>query len=144
MRNHNLDVYLANLGVLNAKLHNLHWNIVGPSFQPVHEMLEKLYDDCFEKYDEVAEYMKMHGGFPQASYKEYLEITTVKELPSKAISIPDAVRVALDDVKALRDLATTIRNEAEDGQFTLANMMEDHVAGYVKVIWFLESALRGA
>ena len=40
-------VYLANLAVWNAKLHNLHWNVVGPAFVQVHEFTESLYDEVF-------------------------------------------------------------------------------------------------
>ena len=35
-------VYLANLAVWNAKLHNLHWNVVGRAFVQVHEYTEGL------------------------------------------------------------------------------------------------------
>ena len=39
-----LNTYLANLAVLNIKIHNLHWNIVGSQFVSVHEYLESEYD----------------------------------------------------------------------------------------------------
>lgn len=46
-----VKVYLANLAVLNAKLHNLHWNVVGRAFIQVHEYTEGLYDELFEQFD---------------------------------------------------------------------------------------------
>jgi hypothetical protein len=36
-----LNVYVANLAVLNVKFHNLHWNVVGPQFIPLHQFSEK-------------------------------------------------------------------------------------------------------
>ena len=45
----NLDRYLSNLMIGNIKLHNLHWNVTGLTFKAVHEYLETLYDDSFEK-----------------------------------------------------------------------------------------------
>jgi DNA-binding ferritin-like protein len=36
---HPLNVYLSDLAVLNVKLHNLHWNVVGPQFVQLHEFV---------------------------------------------------------------------------------------------------------
>ena len=57
----NLDCYLSNLIIGNIKLHNLHWNVTGLTFKAVREYLETLYEDSFEKYDEVAELQKQFG-----------------------------------------------------------------------------------
>jgi starvation-inducible DNA-binding protein len=138
-----LDIYVANLAVNYIKLHNLHWNVVGKAFKQVHEYLESLYDETTESLDAVAEHQKMTGKFPKASLKEYLEIATIKELESKEYSIEDAFKIALDDQKLLRKLATEIRNEADEkGEFTLVALMEDEVAAQNKRIWFIESMLK--
>ena len=55
MKSCKIKTYLANLAVWNVKLHNIHWNVVGPYFVSVHEYTEKLYDEVFEAYDAVAE-----------------------------------------------------------------------------------------
>jgi len=136
----NLDKYLANLAVGNIKLHNLHWNVTGFTFKAVHEYLEALYDDFFEKYDAVAEYQKMNGVYPKASLKEYLEISDIDELESKDIDAKSAVEEALKLLKHMRELAEVISDESDD--FVLSNMMEDHITGYNKQIWFMESMLK--
>ena len=139
-----LDIYVANLAVNYIKLHNLHWNVVGKAFKQVHEFLEAMYDETTESLDAVAEYQKMNGEFPKASLKDFLEIATIKELESKDYSIEDALKIALDDQKLLRKLATEIRNEADEkGEFTLVALMEGEVASQTKKIWFIESALKG-
>ncbi len=135
-----VDVYLANLLVGNVKLHNLHWNVYGSRFKAVHEYLEDLYDDFFEYYDEVAEYQKQVGVFPKGSVKRYLELTDIDELEDEDISYEDGIKVALDLIKGMKDLALEIIDEADD--FVLSNMMEDHVTDYNKEIWFMESMLK--
>ena len=65
--------YLANIAINYGKLHNLHWNVIGLQFKPVHEYLESLYDNMHEVLDEVAELLKMNGEYPLASFKEYLK-----------------------------------------------------------------------
>ncbi|MDY0125155.1 MAG: DNA starvation/stationary phase protection protein [Anaerolineaceae bacterium] len=138
-----LDLYLANLGVNYVKLHNLHWNVIGRGFKQVHEYLEAMYDETTESFDEVAEYQKMVGEYPKASLEEYLKITTIKELESKDYSIEDALKIAVEDQKLIRDLATEIRNEADDkGEFILVALMEGEVEAQNKHIWFIESMLK--
>lgn len=137
------DTYLANLWVLNVKLHNLHWFVEGPAFKPTHEYLEHLYDLTFERLDETAEVQRQQGKLPKASMKEYLELTTIKEREDKMISNMDAVQIAYDDFKAMAELTKEIREEADkDDNFLVANLMEDDYALYMKELWFMEMMLK--
>lgn len=135
-----VNQYLANLALWNVKLHNLHFNVEGTSFKAVHEHLESIYDEVFEYYDEVAELLKQKEQFPAASLKEYLELATMKEIPSQAISIKDAYTTLLADLELMRDMAAEIAEETDC--FLVSNMMEDHITFYVKTIWFVKAALK--
>lgn len=139
-----LNTYLANLAVLNIKIHNLHWNIVGSQFVSVHKYLESEYDKAGERLDEVAELIRMSGEFPVANLKEYLEISTIKEIEtSKEVSIKEALEIVLSDIKLQKELALEIRKEADEADnFTVANVMENHIEDYNKQIWFVESSLK--
>ena len=133
-----LNLYIANLAVENIKFHNLHWNVVGKQFVAIHEYLEAEYDKASERLDEVAELIKMSGEFPVANLKEYLEITTIKE-----ICVKDALEIVLSDIKLQKDLALEIRKEANNkDDFSIANVMESHIEDYNKQIWFIESSLK--
>ncbi len=135
--------YLADIAVSYIKIHNLHWNVVGPQFKAVHEYLESIYDAYADALDEIAELIKMNGAFPAASLREYLELSDIAELDSKDIKVEDAVKALLDNIVTLRDEATAIRKAAsEEDAFTVANVLEDHIANYDKNIWFIESMLK--
>ena len=138
----NLDHYLSDLMIGNIKLHNLHWNVTGLTFKAVHEYLEALYNDSFEKLDEVAELQKMKGVYPKASVKEFMEITTIKELESKPYTVKESLEYALEYIKEMRTLAAEIRKSADEtDDFSLVDMMEEHIDEYNKNAWFLESML---
>ena len=139
-----LNTYLANLAVINIKIHNLHWNIVGSQFVSVHKYLESEYDKAGERLDEVAELIRMSGEFPVANIREYLEISTIKEIEtSKEISIKEALEIVLSDIKLQKELALEIRKEADEADnFPVANVMENHIEDYNKQIWFVESSLK--
>lgn len=135
--------YLANIGVSYIKLHNLHWNVTGAQFKAVHEYLEALYDAYADILDEVAEILRMDGELPPASMKEYLEIATIKELPSEEICIKDTLHTLLSDMELLKWEAETLRKLAgEEDHYLMANTLEEHLANYTKNIWFLHAMLK--
>ena len=135
--------YLANINVNYVKLHNLHWNVLGLQFKPVHEYLEGLYDSMHEIFDEVAELLKMNGEYPLASLKDFLAVSEIKELESKDYDVKESLVIALADIKLLKENAVELRKlAAEDDFYPLQVMMEDHLANYNKVVWFIESMLK--
>jgi starvation-inducible DNA-binding protein len=135
-----MNTYLANLAVLNTKLHNLHWNVEGKQFMQVHLFTEDLYTDFFEKYDEVAELLKMKGESPLVKLSEYQEASTIEELDSKKFGVDEVLNEVLADLKEMKKLAEEIRNDADEaGDFEVVGEFEEHVAGYSKNIWFVRS-----
>ena len=138
-----VNQYLADLSVWNVKLHNLHFNVTGPQFKSIHEYLESIYDEAFEYFDAVAEHVKMQGQFPLVNSAEYAKLTKIEELGQEDIPQAKVIEILLKDFKYMNDHAVAIRAAAdEEGDFLLVSMMEDHVAYYVKQIWFIESMLK--
>ncbi|ABR49594.1 Ferritin, Dps family protein [Alkaliphilus metalliredigens QYMF] len=137
-----LNEYLSNLAVLNVKLHNMHWNVVGMQFVQVHEFTESMYDDFFAKYDDVAELMKMRGEKPLAKMADYLENASIKELDKDKFSSTEVLEIVLADLNKMMALATEIRSAADEaGDFGIVAEFEDHIAGYSKNLWFINSML---
>lgn len=138
-----INEYLSNLAILNVKFHNLHWNVVGIHFKELHELTEELYDDLFEKYDAVAELLKMKGEMPLSRVSDYLKNSSVEEVEPKDFSSKEVLEILLGDLNKMRELALEIRNAAdEEGDFAVVNEFEDHIGGYNKNIWFIESMLK--
>ena len=135
-----VKVYVANLAVLNAKLHNLHWNVVGRAFVQVHEYTEGLYDEFFEQFDAVAEAMKMRGGFPPVRLSEYLKLATIEELDAREVSVSEVLQIVLDDVLAMQALAKEIREGADKmGDYLLAAQFDGYLESFAKRVWFLKA-----
>ena len=133
-------VYLANLAVWNAKLHNLHWNVVGGAFVQVHEYTEKLYDEVFEQYDAVAEAAKMRDKFPPVRLTEYLELATIEELDARAFPVKEVVAIVLEDMLKMQALAKVIRDGADvQGDALLVAQFDGYLEFYAKQVWFLKA-----
>lgn len=131
---------VADLNVLNVKFHNLHWNVVGLNFEPVHLLTEASYTDFFMKYDELAERMKMINELPPASMRKYLEITQVAELEDKTWTIKETLEMVLEAYKYLKVEFAALRKLAEsEDDFTTMSLTEDYIAEFDKQIWFVDS-----
>ncbi len=138
-----LQKYLSNLGVLNVKLHNVHWNVVGNQFVGVHNFTEEIYDRFFEEFDAVAELLKMKDQYPLSTMTEYLEKTDIEEIKAKDFPFKEALDIVKKDLESMKALATDIRNTAdEEGDFETVAMFEDYIGAYSKDIWFLNSMLK--
>ena len=135
---------IANLGVGFIKFHNLHWNVVGGQFKPVHEYLEVLYDSFSDSLDEVAEILKMNDEYPVANLKGYLELSEIKEIDdSKDIHYVDVLKEILKDLEILQKQAKVIRNLAmEDDIIRLIDSMEGIISNIDKEKWFIKSMLK--
>ena len=138
-----LNEYLSDLHVLNVKLHNLHWNVVGKQFIALHNYTEELYDDLFEKFDEIAELIKMRDEKPLARVEDYLKNTSVKEIDKDKLTCDEVLNEIEKDYTNLKKLATEIRNAAdEENDFEEVAVMENPVADSSKTLWFVR-AMKG-
>ena len=135
--------YLANLVVEYVKLHNLHWNVVGPEFKAVHEYLEVIYDAMALSLDEIAEILRMDDELPLGSMKAYLQVATIEEREDGEVSVPEALKAVLADLELLNAQARALGEAAEgEGHVMLQSTMDAHTAQYAKDIWFVRSMLK--
>ena len=135
-----LNPYLADLVVEYLKLHDLHWNVKGQMFVQVHLYTEERYTDLALKYDEVAEKIIMHGEKPITGMAQYLKMAEIKELNKGSYKDTEVVDIVLADIKYLKNKAQELREVFDkEGNISVVTMLEDHIVGYEKEIWFLQS-----
>ena len=85
----------------------------------------------------------MNGEYPLASLKDFLAVSEIKELESRDYNVKESLEIALADIKLLKENALELRAlAAEEDFYPLQVMMEDHLANYNKVVWFVESMLK--
>ena len=138
----NMNSYLSDLVVFYLKLHDLHWNVKGMQFVPVHQYSEARYEDMAEKFDAIAELLLQHGEKPVASISQYLELASIKELNKGSYQDSEVIQIIAEDMALLKKEAEALRLAADEkGLFDIVAVLEDHVAGYNKELWFLRSML---
>lgn len=138
-----LNVFLSDLAVMNIKIHNLHWNVVGSEFIIVHKLTEKLYKMFQEQFDTVAEVMKMQNEMPLATMSAYLENATVEEIESRDYTTYEVLEELDADCQVIMDLAKQIRDDADKkDNFLVANLFEEYLAIYAKKSWMIRAMLQ--
>ncbi|HEY9575633.1 MAG TPA: DNA starvation/stationary phase protection protein [Lachnospiraceae bacterium] len=134
--------YLADLAVVNFKLHNLHWNVQGKAFVAVHQFTEELYNQVFEYFDAVAEHQKIYGVMPDCKLSDYLANAKIKELDARNFADEEVWEILVEDLESLSKSAVELRNASdEEGWFSAVSLLEGHVDYYNKQLWFLKSIL---
>ena len=137
-----LNPYLSDLVVFYLKLHDLHWNVKGMQFVPVHKYTEAQYEETAEKFDAVAEIMIMHGEKPVSNISDYLKYANIKEVSKKTYKDDEVLKILIEDMTTLKKEAEEIRlSMAEEDVFDVVALLEEHVEGYNKELWFLSSML---
>ena len=138
----NMNAYLSDLVVFYLKLHNLHWNVKGMQFVPVHQYSESRYEDMAEKFDEIAELIIQHGEKPVSSISEYVKNASIKELNKGVYRDEEVIRIIAEDMAQLKAAAEALRLKmAQEDIFDVVAVLEDHIAGYQKELWFLNSMM---
>ena len=138
----NMNAYLSDLVVFYLKLHDLHWNVKGMQFVPVHQYSESRYDDMAEKFDEIAELIIQHGEKPVSSISEYVKNASIKELNKGSYRDEEVIKIIAEDMAQLKAAAEALRMKmAEEDVFDVVAVLEEHIASYQKELWFLNSMM---
>ena len=137
-----LSRLLADTYVLYLKTHNFHWNVEGPMFQTLHQMFMEQYTEAWNAIDLVAERIRSLGHYAPGTYREYLELSRVKERPG----VPKAeqmVKLLIEGQEAVVKTAREVLPVAEkaDDQPTL-DLLTQRMQVHEKNAWMLRSLLK--
>src|SRR6185436_8776826 len=78
-----LSGVLSDAMLLYTKTRKFHWNVNGQSFMELHKLFESHYKQLEEAIDEIAERISKLGAPSPGTFKEFLQMTSLKETPGK-------------------------------------------------------------
>ncbi len=134
-----LNVLLADYHLYYQKLRNFHWNIVGKNFFDLHEKFEEMYDDAKLKVDEIAERILTLRFQPVSNYTDYLEMSNLKESPSRTED-SKMVKILLDDHgKILNQMRNVIDKADKAGDEGTIDLIGGYIADIEKISWMLDA-----
>ncbi len=133
---------LADTYTLYLKTHNYHWNVTGPMFQTLHLMFEEQYTELATAVDEIAERIRALGYPAPGSYKEFSELSSIKENPGEIVEAADMVSQLVQDQETVVRTARSIFPpvEAASDEPT-ADLLTQRMQVHEKTAWMLRSLL---
>jgi len=139
-----LDDRLVALIDLQLTLKHIHWNVVGPNFIGVHEMLDPQVDAVREMSDDVAERIATLGGVPYGTPKSIVDRRRWDEYSLGRALVPEHLN-ALDKVF---DGVNADHRQAIEKLGDLDPVSEDMLTGQLGDLeqfqWFIRAHIESA
>ena len=137
-----LSRLLADTYMLYLKTHGFHWNVEGPMFQTLHLMFMGQYTETWNAIDPIAERIRALGHYAPGTYKQYIELATVKETDG----VPKAEKMIAELINGQETVARTARSvlplaDAANDQPTL-DLLTQRLDIHEKNAWMLRSLLK--
>ncbi len=132
-----LDISLSDEIILAAKTRSLYWNIQGMEFLVLRALLDDQYDRLCSFSDEMAERVRMLGGFPLGSLRAFLEHARLKEQPGDGADLMHLLADHEALTRFLREDAKRCLEEFDDDG--TRDLLVSAVRCHEKIAWMLRS-----
>ena len=136
-----LSKLLADSYLLYLKVHNFHWNVVGPQFHSLHKMFEEQYLDLAQAVDVIAERIRTLGEFAPGSFDAYHKLSTINEETGHP-KANDMVKQLVTDHETLVSVAREVFATAEKASDQpTVDLLTHRMTVHEKEAWMLRSLL---
>ncbi|WP_427876043.1 Dps family protein [Gardnerella sp. 2492-Sm] len=123
-------------------LKHAHWNVTGPDFIAVHEMLDPQVAEVLAQADETAERIATLGGSPLGRADDVIGVRTWKRFALTGRKSTKEYLQAL--IEYYNDMIANDRKaitQLDELDVISSNIMQDHVQQLEKFQWFMRSHL---
>lgn len=142
----------AMIGLLNARLADAidlalvtkqaHWNLKGPTFIAVHELLDQLRDDVDEHVDVIAERVAQLDGIALGTLQTVSKASTLAAYPTDIRKVEDHLQALVERYAVLgKAIREAIDTADEAGDADTADIFTGFSRSLDKNLWFLKSHL---
>ena len=139
-KNHKvLQPVLTDLIAFSLTVKQLHWNVVGPFFRPIHLHLDEIYGEAVEAIDTVAERLVATGHSPNGTAKGVAKDTELEDVPLGFLADKDVLLYASERTRELIGLIRSRMAEIEEDDTVTADLLHQIVAGLEKHHWMLQA-----
>ncbi|MGV8908157.1 MAG: Dps family protein [Propionicimonas sp.] len=129
---------------LHLTLKHVHWNVVGPHFIGVHEMIDPQVELVREFADQVAERIAALGGSPKGTPGAIVAIRSWEDYPLGRDTVENHLH-ELDKVyDGVVESNRTAMDDLEELDLVTQDLLIGHTAELEKFQWFVRAHLESA
>lgn len=132
---------LADTYWLYLRTHNYHWNVKGELFHQLHEQFEEQYLELADAVDEIAERIRALGERAPGTFKEFNELTSLKEGLEEPEALDMVKRLAIGNEKVLKTAKKALEVADDAGDEATVDLLTQRLHLHAKVAWMLRSHL---
>ena len=143
----------VSIDILNARLADgidlalltkqAHWNIKGPQFIALHEMIDGFRTEIDVHVDTMAERVVQLGGTALGTTQAVVEATTLTAYPTDIYKSDDHLKALINRyAKAANQVRAAIDEADEAGDADTADIFTAYSRALDKALWFLEAHLQ--
>ncbi len=126
---------------LHLTLKHVHWNVVGPSFIGVHEMIDPEVDQVRLNADAVAERIATLGFSPMGTVGAIVKTRNWDDYPLGRATVPDHLAaLSAEYDRVIADNRAAI-SAVEDADLVTQDMLISQTAALEKFQWFVQAHL---
>jgi starvation-inducible DNA-binding protein len=121
-----------------------HWNIKGPQFIALHEMIDGFRTEIDTHVDTMAERVVQLGGTALGTTQSVAAASTLAPYPTNIYSSDQHLRALADRYAKTANLVRAAIDEADEaGDADTADIFTAYSRALDKALWFLEAHLQG-
>ena len=139
-----LSARLSDSIAMLLALKQAHWNIKGPNFIAIHELLDDVYERLEGHVDAMAERIQMLDGVAKGTAEHVSDASSIEAYPLDLTSSADHVKAVSE---RMRDLGGKVREGIEAtesaGEADAADILTNLSRDLDQDLWFIQSHLDG-
>jgi starvation-inducible DNA-binding protein len=135
-----LNARLADTIDLALAVKQAHWNLKGPQFIGVHELLDELRGELDDYVDKMAERVTALGGTALGTSQVVTKSTALPAYPTDIYTIKDHLTALVERWSLVANAVR--KNIDEAGDAGTADLFTEASRGLDKSLWFLEAHIQ--
>ncbi|MGQ2992298.1 MAG: Dps family protein [Brevundimonas sp.] len=134
---------LADSYAVYQKTHGYHWNVRGPDFFSIHNLLEQQYRDIWEALDLIAERIRALGELAPQGGSAFANLTSIKDGDPEQDATAMLTELMRDHETLIATARAALKIADDDGDDVSVDLLTQRLATHEKFTWMLRSTLGG-